>query len=132
MQRFPLSSSYAAATTSVWSSFPSLPIIRGPRSYKADTHAQCSDGNACRIASYSHSTLTPGIFTIYCPLGIAVKLHIELYLFQDTQFFVHWKRHVGDIASMHTTFNHSIPPAPVLDDFEYLDYKSISQLQMVR
>jgi len=95
MQRFPLSSSYAAAIPSEWSSFPSLPIIRGPRSYKADTHAQCSDSDACRIASYSHSTLTPGIFTIYCPLGIAVKLHIELYLFQDTQFFVHWKRHVG-------------------------------------
>ena len=53
-----------------WSFFPNLPLVRGKGNYAADTTTTQSDGDACRKASYGHPTLTPGIFTIYCPHGI--------------------------------------------------------------
>ena len=41
--------------------------------YKADiTNTTPRDPNNCRKASYGHPSLdvTPGIFTVYCPLGV--------------------------------------------------------------
>ena len=70
----PQSRCYPSVTSDCdkWSFFPSLPIVRGRGTYAAD-HGNAPQSiieDACRKASYGHLTLTPGIFTVYCPHGV--------------------------------------------------------------
>ena len=58
------------SAASVFSYFPHLPQRHGPGRYKADQQRQANAGDDCRKRSYGHPTLTPGIFTIFCPHGI--------------------------------------------------------------
>ena len=70
----PQSRCYPSVTSDCdkWSFFPSLPIVRGRGTYAADhsNAPQSITEDACRKASYGHPTLTPGIFTVYCPHGV--------------------------------------------------------------
>ena len=99
--------------------FPNLPMVRGTSVYAADKlSSSCSPDNvdSCRKYSFSHPTLMPGIFTIYCPkhsfkifpthfhqpstviiYDNSCKL-CQLMHFRNTHFFVdrfHWRGHVG-------------------------------------
>jgi hypothetical protein len=59
--------------------YPNLPRIRGIPAYSADqrtTHRAPEDQDACRKYSSSHPTLTPGIFTIYCPHGVCCGFEV--------------------------------------------------------
>ena len=53
--------------------FPSLPIVRGIPVYAADqlnSSQKPENVDSCRKYASSHPTLTPGIFTVYCPHAI--------------------------------------------------------------
>ena len=62
----PSSSRYAAPTEDVLSLFPSLPKLIGTANYSADTKQPKRASDSCRKESYSHPSLCPGIFTIFC------------------------------------------------------------------
>ena len=47
--------------------FPNLPFLSG---HAADKSLKTHDSDSCRKASYGHPSLSPGIFTIFCPYGI--------------------------------------------------------------
>ena len=69
--------SYQPCTTSDQISyFPALPIVRGQGKYKADENIHTHQEDDCRKASYGHPTLTPGIFTVYCPHGICYGFEV--------------------------------------------------------
>jgi hypothetical protein len=59
--------------------FPSLPIVQGTPEYAAD-HTNSSrtpdDADSCRKYSSSHPTLTPGIFTLYCPHAVCYGFEV--------------------------------------------------------
>ena len=57
-----------------WGYFPSLPIVYGRGTYAADhgNAPQSITEDTCHKASYGNPTLTPGIFTVYCPLEYAM------------------------------------------------------------
>ena len=65
----------ATISTSNTSFFPSLPIVRGKGSYKMGSNSPTQDDD-CRKASYGHPTLTPGIFTVYCPHGVCYGFEV--------------------------------------------------------
>ena len=57
--------------------FPNLPKIRGTHCYSADQWGKgLEDIDACRKYSSNHLTLTPGIFTIYCPHGVCCGFEV--------------------------------------------------------
>ena len=56
--------------------FPNLPQVRGKRMYKADHQKICADQDACRKYSSSHSSLTPGIFTLLYRHGICCGFQV--------------------------------------------------------
>ena len=57
--------------------FPNLPKIRGTHCYSADQRSKgLEDIDACRKYSWNHPTLTPGIFTIYCPHGVCCGFEV--------------------------------------------------------
>ena len=59
--------------------FPNIPRIPGLPTYAADqrtTHRAPEDQDACRKYSSSHPTLTPGIFTIFCPHGVCCGFEV--------------------------------------------------------
>ena len=59
--------------------FPNLPMVRGVPAYSADmaSHRQKQEEqDACRKYSSNHPTLTPGIFTIYCPHGVCCGFEV--------------------------------------------------------
>ena len=61
---------YPPLTEQPLSCFPNLPLHRGRRKYAADRHQKSNHTDSCRKASYGHPSLTPGIFTLFCPHGI--------------------------------------------------------------
>lgn len=58
---------YSDVVSNQLSFFPTLPTVHGKGKYKADGQ---QDKDNCRKEGYRHPTLTPGIFTVYCPHGI--------------------------------------------------------------
>ena len=59
--------------------FPSLPIVRGTPAYAADqvnSSRTPDDADSCRKYSSSHPSLTPGIFTVYCPHAICYGFEV--------------------------------------------------------
>ena len=56
--------------------FPTLPVIRSQGKYKADQTSYTHHEDDCCKASYGHPTLTPGIFTVYCPHGICYGFEV--------------------------------------------------------
>ena len=51
--------------------FPSLPRVRIRRHYEADTERKAT---ICTKKSYGHTSLSPGVFTIFCPHGLLYSL----------------------------------------------------------
>ena len=70
-------SSYGTPNNHNRSFFPAWPAIRGLAKYEADTTATPCEYDDCRKASYGHPTLTPGIFTVYCPHGVCYGFDIK-------------------------------------------------------
>ena len=62
-------SSYGEPTESPCDVFPSLPKVRGSGVYEADRKTNPDKGEQCGKESWGHPTLSPGIFTLYCPHG---------------------------------------------------------------
>ena len=56
--------------------FPNLPQYRGRGKYAADRQKTSHPGDSCRKASYSHPSLSPGIFTLFCPHGICLGYEV--------------------------------------------------------
>jgi hypothetical protein len=52
--------------------FPNLKLLRGTASYEADNKANKDEDTTCRKDTHNHSTLTPGLFTAFCPHGICL------------------------------------------------------------
>jgi len=63
-------SSYGTLNTHNSSFFPAWSMIRGPAKYAADSPATPRELDDCQKASYGHPSLTPGIFTVFCPHGV--------------------------------------------------------------
>ena len=60
--------------------FPKLPIVRGTPVYAADHTNSCrtpDDADSCRKYSSSHPTLSPGIFTLYCPHAVCYGFEVK-------------------------------------------------------
>lgn len=70
------SSSYGTPSSCNGSFFPAWPMIRGPAKYVADSATTGREVDDCRKASYGHPSLTPGIFTVYCPHGVCYGFEI--------------------------------------------------------
>ena len=68
--------SYAAASPTQTSFFPAWPKVRGAAKYAADSNSTPHDLDSCRKTSYGHPSLTPGIFTVYCPHGVCYRYEI--------------------------------------------------------
>ena len=47
--------------------FPSLPQVHIQRHYEADAERKTTN---CTKKSYGHPSLSPGVFTIFCPHGL--------------------------------------------------------------
>ncbi|KAH3862488.1 hypothetical protein DPMN_025455 [Dreissena polymorpha] len=60
-------SNYAELTESPCDVFPSLPTVHGSGRYEADRKANHDNSDQYRKESWGHPTLSPGIFTMYCP-----------------------------------------------------------------
>ena len=57
--------------------FPNLPQVQEKGIYEADHHKISSDDqDACRKYSSNHTTLTPGIFTLFCRHGICYGFQV--------------------------------------------------------
>ena len=56
--------------TNCLSYFPSLPQLHGNAAYEKDKSRTAPETDKCRKRSSSHPTLTPGIFTVYCPHSV--------------------------------------------------------------
>ena len=59
--------------------FPNQPMVGGIPAYSADQNSsrqKKEDQDACRKYASSHSTLTPGIFTVYCPHGLCCGFEV--------------------------------------------------------
>ena len=54
--------------------FPSLPRIRNRRHYEADVDKK-SKVQLCKKGYNAHPSLTPGIFTLFCPHGQFLFVH---------------------------------------------------------
>ena len=65
----PSKSYYTEQTESPCDVFPSLPKVHGHGMYEADKKASTDKNEQCRKESWGHPTLSPGIFTLYCPHG---------------------------------------------------------------
>lgn len=65
----PPESDYGEPTESPCDVFPSLPKVHGNGIYEADRE-NTDKNEQCRKESWGHPTLSPGIFTLYCPHGI--------------------------------------------------------------
>ena len=63
----PPSSCYLPPTADELSFFPNLPLQSGHGNNAADKSLKTCDSNSCRKASYGHPSLSPGIFTVFCP-----------------------------------------------------------------
>ena len=98
--------------------FPNLPKVHGIPAYLADqwaTRRAPEDQDACRKYSLSHPTLTPGMFTIYCPHGVLLwirsnaiawisKASIQNFL-HSFQYTTTYHRLQQPIASYINTFS---------------------------
>ena len=69
-------SSYGTPNTHDRSFFPAWPTIRSPAKYAADSTTTPRELDDCRKASYGHPSLTPGVFTVYCPHGVCYGFEI--------------------------------------------------------
>ena len=99
--------------TNSLSYFPSLPQLHGNAVYQIDKSRIAAGSDVCNKTSSKHPTLTPGIFTIYCPHAICR----EPVFFQNTSFYVdrfHWRGHVGCLSGY------------CLDQYNTLDTKSLN------
>ena len=56
--------------TNCLSYFPSLPQLHGNAAYEKDKSRTAPKTDKCRKRNSSHPTLTPGIFTVYCPHSV--------------------------------------------------------------
>ena len=56
--------------------FPSLPQVHGNAVYEKDKSTTVSETDICYKRSSRHPTLTPGIFTIYCPHAVCYGFEI--------------------------------------------------------
>ena len=56
--------------------FPNHPPVRGVRKYLCDSKSLCQQKDSCRKHASHHPTLTPGIFTLYCPHGICYGFEV--------------------------------------------------------
>ena len=54
--------------------YPNHPIIRGDADYEADKNNKSP--SECRKNPNTHSTLNPGVFTAFCPHGVAIGLQL--------------------------------------------------------
>lgn len=62
--------------------FLNLPKVHGMPLYAADlrsSHVPPEGQDACRKYSSHHPTLTPGVFTIYCPHGVCCGFEVMHY-----------------------------------------------------
>ena len=58
------------------SCFPNHPPVREVRNYSCDNKTPCQQNDSCRKYASHHPTLTPGIFTLYCPHGICYGFEV--------------------------------------------------------
>ena len=72
----PPSSCYLPPTADELSFFPNLPLLSGHGNYAADKSLKTHDSDSCRKASYGHPSLSPGIFTVFCPHGICCGFEV--------------------------------------------------------
>ncbi len=73
----PLAQSYPPPNpSSPLSFFPHLPQLHGYGVYEADKARPTKDDDMCQKRSYGHPTLSPGIFTIYCPHGVCYGFEV--------------------------------------------------------
>ncbi len=107
----PFSTAHSSSPTPIYSEqlsdhhqgigfFPNLPPIRSRGVYAADNSRHKED--ICTKNHPSHSLFLPGLFTIFCPHGNAVKLTV--YLNVKTTCFKHFlegKLYIALSASMH-------------------------------
>ena len=55
--------------------FPNKPLLRGTANYKADA-ANETITTGCRKESHRHPTLTPGLFTMFCPHAVCYGFQV--------------------------------------------------------
>jgi len=67
---------YPPPTADDLSFFPKLPLRSGKGHYTADKAVKTYDNDSCRKASYGHPSLSPGIFTVFCPHGICYGFEV--------------------------------------------------------
>ena len=67
---------YSPPTADDLSFFPKLPLRSGKGHYTADKAVKTYDNDSCRKASYGHPSLSPGIFTVFCPHGICYGFEV--------------------------------------------------------
>ena len=73
----PPPASYLPPAESQLSFFPQLPLRIGKGKYAADDHMwKNKHSDSCRKLSYGHPSLSPGIFTIFCPHGICYGFEV--------------------------------------------------------
>ena len=72
----PPASFYPPPTADDLSFFPKLPLRSGKGHYTADKALKTYDNDSCRKASYGHPSLSPGIFTVFCPHGICYGFEV--------------------------------------------------------
>ena len=73
---WPPSSCYLPPTADELSFFPNLPLLSGHGNYAADKSLKTHDSDSCRKASYGHPSLSPGIFTVFCPHGVCYVFEV--------------------------------------------------------
>ena len=73
----PEDASYAAASEAnkLLEFFPNRPLLRGAANYKADG-SKSALVTGCRKDTMHHNTLTPGLFTLFCPHGVCLGFQI--------------------------------------------------------
>ena len=78
-KRPPLPSCYLPEEEDEFSYFPNIPPLSGRGKYAADSRLNTSaHSDSCRKASYGHPSLSPGIFTVFCPRGICYGVEVML------------------------------------------------------
>ena len=78
-KRPPLPSCYLPVEEDEFSYFPNVPPLSGKGKYAADSRLNTSaHSDSCRKASYGHPSLSPGIFTVFCPHGICYGFEVML------------------------------------------------------
>ena len=65
----PSKSYYTYQTGSLCDVFSSLPKVHGHGLYEVDKKASTDKNEQCHKESWGHPTLSPGIYTLYCPHG---------------------------------------------------------------